>query len=45
MKALIETFFSVWFFFHEHSRFTGQPGKGEGVCLTPLTTSIRFTGT
>ena len=29
-------FFSMWVFFHEHSRFTGQQGKGEGIYLTPL---------
>ena len=29
-------FFSIWVFFHEHSRFTGQQGKGEGICLAPL---------
>ena len=29
-------FFSMWVFFHEHSRFTGQHGKGEGIYLTPL---------
>ena len=29
-------FFSIWVFFHEHSRFTGQQGKGEGIYLTPL---------
>ena len=29
-------FFSVWVFFHEHSRFIGQQGKGEGIYLTPL---------
>ena len=29
-------FFSIWVFFHEHSRFTGQQGKGEGISLTPL---------
>ena len=29
-------FFSTWVFFHEHSRFTGQQGKGEGIYLTPL---------
>ena len=23
-------FFSIWVFFHEHSRFTGQQGKGRG---------------
>ena len=28
--------FSIWVFFHEHSRFTGQRGKGEGIYLTPL---------
>ena len=29
-------FFSIWVFFHEHSQFTGQQGKGEGIYLTPL---------
>ena len=29
-------FFSIWVFFYTHSRFTGQPGKGEGIYLTPL---------
>ena len=29
-------FFSIWVFFHKHSRFTGQQGKGEGIYLTPL---------
>ena len=29
-------FFSIWVFFHEHSRFTGKQGKGEGIYLTPL---------
>ena len=29
-------FFSIWVLFHEHSRFTGQQGKGEGIYLTPL---------
>ena len=24
-------FFSVWVFFHEHWRFTGQQGKGEAI--------------
>ena len=28
--------FFTWVFFHEHSRFTGQHGKGEGIYLTPL---------
>ena len=28
--------FSIWVFFHAHSRFTGQQGKGEGIYLTPL---------
>ena len=29
-------FFSIWVFFHEYSRSTGQQGKGEGSYLTPL---------
>ena len=29
-------FFSIWVFFHERSRFTGQQGKGKGIYLTPL---------
>ena len=29
-------FFSIWVFFHKHSRFTGQQGKGETISLTPL---------
>ena len=34
----IKTFFSfaIWIFFHEHSRFTGQQGNGEGIYLTLL---------
>ena len=28
--------FAVWVFFHEHSGFTWQQGKGEGIYLTPL---------
>ena len=32
---IIDLFF-IWIFFHEHSRFTGQQGKGEGIYLTPL---------
>ena len=32
----IYIFFSIRVFFHEHSRFTGQQGKGEGIYLTPL---------
>ena len=28
-------FFSVWVFFHGHSRITGIQGKGEGISLTP----------
>ena len=38
-------FFSIWVFFHEHSRFTGQQGKGEGIYLTPLYHFHRFTDT
>ena len=29
-------FFSIWVFFHEHSPFARQQGKGEGIYLTPL---------
>ena len=29
-------FLSIWVFFHEHSRFTGQQGKGEAISLTLL---------
>ena len=32
----VEIFFSIWVFFHKHSRFTGQQGKGEGISLTLL---------
>ena len=28
-------FFSIWVFFHEHSRITELRGKGEGISLTP----------
>ena len=28
-------FFSIFFFFHDHSQFTGLQGKGEGISLTP----------
>ena len=28
-------FFSIWIFFHEHSRITGLQGKEEGIFLTP----------
>ena len=28
--------FLIWIFFHEHSPFTGQQGKGESIPLFPL---------
>ena len=28
-------FFTIWVFFHDHSRITGLQGKGEGISLTP----------
>ena len=28
-------FFSIWVFFHDHSRITGLQGEGEGISLTP----------
>ena len=33
--SVIFFFFSMWVFFHEHSRITGLQGKGEGISLTP----------
>ena len=33
---IYKVFFSFWVFFHEHSRFTGQQERGEGIYLTPL---------
>ena len=35
-QLLFFFFFFYWIFFHEHSRFTGQQEKGEGIYLTPL---------
>ena len=32
----LNIFFSIWIFYHQHSRFTGQQGKGEAISLTPL---------
>ena len=29
-------FFSIWVFFHKHSQFTGEHGKGEAISLTSL---------
>ena len=29
-------FFSIWVFFNEHPRFTGQQGKEKAISLTPL---------
>ena len=29
-------FFSIWLFFHEYSRFTGQQVKGEAISLYPF---------
>ena len=36
LEQQINEFFSIWLYFHEYSRFTGQQGKGEGIYLTPL---------
>ena len=30
------TVYFVWVFFHKHLKFTGQPGKGKDISLTPL---------
>ena len=35
-EACFSFFYSIWVFFHQHSRFIGQQGKGEGVSLNPL---------
>ena len=32
----VMTYFSVWVFFHEYSRFTGQQVKGEAISLKAL---------
>ena len=34
-KEAIYSFFSMWVFFHEHSKITGLQGKGEDISLTP----------
>ena len=36
LKKVNTFFLSIWVFFHEHSRFTGQQAKEEGIYLTPL---------
>ena len=33
-------FFSIWVFFHGHSRFTGQQGKGVSISLLSSTSSF-----
>ena len=33
--CLFVCFFSIWVFFHEHSRITGLQGKRECISLTP----------
>ena len=38
-------FFSIWVIFHQHSRFTGQHGKGRLFLELHSTTSTRFTDT
>ena len=35
-SGLICPSFFIWVFFHKHSRFIGQQGKGEAISLTPL---------
>ena len=34
-KELHKILFSIWIFFHEHSRMRGLQGKREGISLTP----------
>ena len=45
IKKVFLIFFSIWVFFHEHSRFTEQQGKGEAISSLLSTTSTRFTDT
>ena len=33
-KGKLSNCFSIWVFFHEHSRITGLQGKGESIFLT-----------
>ena len=35
LSANLTIYFSIWVFFHNHSRITGLQGKGEGISLTP----------
>ena len=32
---MLELFFPIWDFLHNHSRIKGLQGKGEGILLTP----------
>ena len=34
--VVVVFFFFTWVFFHNHSQFTGQQGKGESISLTPF---------
>ena len=34
--TISNSFFSIWVFFHEHSRFTGQQGREKGISSTTL---------
>ena len=34
-EVLFFFFFSIWVFFHEHLRFTGQQGKGKAISSRP----------
>ena len=35
-KLLELLYFTIWVFFHQHSRFTEQQGKGKSISLTSL---------
>ena len=35
LSFFMQFFFSIWVFFHNHSRITELKGKGEGISLTP----------
>ena len=46
LKHNLLSFFSIWLFFHEYSRFTKQQVKGEAISLYLLfANSTRFTDT
>ena len=39
----IHTIYSIWVFFHKHSRLTGQQGKGESISFPPASQKLDIT--